>query len=257
MHTPRPLTRDLVFVGGGHTHALVLKRWGMRPVEGVRLTLINPAPIAPYTGMLPGHIAGHYRREELDIDLVRLARFAGARLILGIVDGLDRAAGTVHVAGRGDVAFDVLSLDYGVGWEDPGIPGYGTHAIPVKPMGPFARAWERFVAEAPKTPRIAVIGGGVAGVEIAMAMHHRMAGMGRSPSVSVLERGQALATLARRPATLLRQRLETMGISLREGATVASATAEGVCLADGEAINADFVVAAGGARPQSWIAGSG
>jgi selenide, water dikinase len=59
---PLPLVRDLVLVGGGHTHALVLKSWAMRPLAGARVTVINPDPTAPYTGMLPGHIAGHYER---------------------------------------------------------------------------------------------------------------------------------------------------------------------------------------------------
>ena len=89
MHLPPPLTKDVVLIGGGHAHALFLRRWGMAPVTGVRLTLIDPAPVAPYTGMLPGFVAGHYLREELDIDLVRLARFAGARLLLEPATGID------------------------------------------------------------------------------------------------------------------------------------------------------------------------
>ena len=80
-----PLTRDLVLIGGGHTHALVLRSWGLNPLPGVRLTVINPGPTAPYSGMLPGFVAGHYTRDELDIDLVKLCRFAGARLILSLI----------------------------------------------------------------------------------------------------------------------------------------------------------------------------
>jgi selenide,water dikinase len=72
MHPQIPLTRDIVFIGGGHAHALVLRSWGMNPVPGVRLTLISPDPTAAYSGMLPGHIAGRYPREALQIDLVRL-----------------------------------------------------------------------------------------------------------------------------------------------------------------------------------------
>ena len=84
-----PLTRDLVLIGGGHTHALVLRKWGMNPLPGVRVTVINPGPTAPYSGMLPGFVAGHYTRQELDIDLVKLARFAGARMIDGYATGID------------------------------------------------------------------------------------------------------------------------------------------------------------------------
>ena len=72
-----PVTRDLVLVGGGHAHALVLRRWGMDPLPGSRLTLVNPGPTAPYTGMLPGFVAGHYDRDTLEIDLMALARHAG------------------------------------------------------------------------------------------------------------------------------------------------------------------------------------
>ena len=76
-----PLTRDLVLIGGGHTHALVLRRGAMEGLPGARVTLIDPGPAAAYSGMLPGFVAGHYRRDELDIDLYRLSHAAGARLI--------------------------------------------------------------------------------------------------------------------------------------------------------------------------------
>ena len=100
MNSDYPLTRDLVLIGGGHAHALVLRKWGMNPLPGARLTLIDPDPKAPYTGMLPGHVAGHYPRGALDMDLGRLARFAGARLIVGRAAGIDRAARRVQLKGR-------------------------------------------------------------------------------------------------------------------------------------------------------------
>ena len=94
MHHPALLlTQDLVLIGGGHTHALVLRKWLMKPLPGVRLTLINPEPTAPYSGMLPGFVAGHYTRDQLDIDLVRLAIAADARLVLGSVNGIDPNSG--------------------------------------------------------------------------------------------------------------------------------------------------------------------
>lgn len=113
MQMPTPITRDIVLVGGGHAHALVLRMWGMDPVPGVRLTLIDPNPVAAYSGMLPGYVS-HYSRDDLEMDLVKLARFAGARLILGRAVGIDRAKRRVMVEGRAPVAYDLLSLDIGV-----------------------------------------------------------------------------------------------------------------------------------------------
>ena len=97
MQTPTlPVTKDVVLVGGGHAHALVLRSWGLKPLAGARVTVINPGPTAPYSGMLPGFVAGHYDRSALDIDLVQLARFAGARVILGRATGIDRAVASAQ-----------------------------------------------------------------------------------------------------------------------------------------------------------------
>ena len=177
LQTPHPLTRDLVLVGGGHAHALVLRAWGMDPLPGARLTLINPGPTAPYTGMLPGHVAGHYSRAELEIDLVRLCRHAGARLILDRAVGLDRAAQRIELAGRGPVAYDVASFDIGITAEMD-LPGFAEHAIGAKPLDLFAARWRAFREEVTAGDRVplAVIGGGVAGVELALAMAHDLPG---------------------------------------------------------------------------------
>ena len=126
MQTLVPLTRDLVLIGGGHTHALVLRMWGMKPLAGVRLTVITPGPTAADSGMLPGHIAGHYSRDDLNIDLVRLARFAGARIVIGAATRLDRTAQVVRVSGRGDIRYDVVSIDIGITSEVSGVPGFSS-----------------------------------------------------------------------------------------------------------------------------------
>ncbi len=249
-----PLVKELVLVGGGHAHALVLRRWGMRPVPGVRLTLINPGPSAPYTGMLPGHIAGHYSRDALEIDLVRLARFAGARLILGAVDGIDPVARRVSVPGRAPMAYDLLSLDIGITSDMAGLPGFAEHGVAAKPLAGFADRWAAFCA-ADGPARIAVIGGGVAGVELALAMAERMRAMGRAAQISVIDRGVVAAGLAAHARLIAA--LEGYGIARIEGATPLRVTADAVHLDDGRAIPADLVVGAAGAVPHPWLAGCG
>jgi selenide,water dikinase len=254
-----PLTRDLVLIGGGHAHALALRMWGMAPLPGVRLTLINPGPTAPYTGMLPGHVAGHYARDDLDIDLVRLARFAGARLIVGAADGIDPAARTVHVAGRGEIAYDVASIDIGIHAEMPAIEGFAAHGIGAKPLGRYALEWEAFVARVRKgeaAPEVAVIGGGVAGAELSLAMSHRLAKAGASPNVTLIEAGAELTGFTPRALTRLRAALAHHGVAVLTGQAVDAVTPKAVILADGRTVPAALTVGAAGAFAHLWLAGT-
>ena len=196
-HPRLPLTRDLVLVGGGHSHALVLRKWGMAPLPGARLTLINPGPTAPYSGMLPGYVAGHYPREALDIDLVSLARFAGARVILGEVTGLDPATRQISVSGRPPVGYDVASVNVGITSAMPDLPGFAEHGIPAKPLGPFADRWQGYLSgDGPA--EVAVIGGGVAGAELAMAMAHALKSKGRAMRVTLIDSATALTAVGDR-----------------------------------------------------------
>ena len=153
-----PQIRDLVLIGGGHAHALVLRMWGMDPLPGTRLTVIDPNPVAPYTGMLPGLIAGHYRRDELMIDLVRLARFAGARVILDRVTGIDPASRQIHLSGRPPLPYDLAAIDVGITSDLPDRPGAVEHAVAAKPLGRYSEAWEAFVANPPGRPGVGSLG---------------------------------------------------------------------------------------------------
>jgi selenide,water dikinase len=249
-----PLVKELVLVGGGHAHALVLRRWGMAPVPGVRLTLVNPGPSAPYTGMLPGHVAGHYPRDALEIDLVRLARFAGARLILGAVDAIDPVARRVSVPGRAPTGYDLLSLDIGITSDMADLPGFAEHAVAAKPLARFADRWSEFCAGTGPA-RIAVIGGGVAGVELALACAERMRGLGREAHVAVIDRGAILAGWPGR--VRLWQAMDAYGIRRVEGAAPAEVTEDAVILSDGRRVASDFTIGAAGAVPHPWVADCG
>ena len=256
--TPLPLTRDLVLIGGGHAHALVLRMWGMAPLAGVRLTLINPDPVAPYTGMLPGYIAGHYPRDAMMIDLVRLARFAGARLILGRAEGIDRAARQVLVSGREAVSFDVASIDVGITSDLPDLPGFAEHGLAAKPLGAYAAAWERFVAAASPDPKVVVLGGGLGGVELALATAHRLQAAGARPCVTVLERAdRALDSVGAGARAALLAHMDRLGVRLLTGTTAVRVTAQGVETTAGPEIPADLVLSVAGARPPGWLAGTG
>jgi selenide,water dikinase len=245
-----PFTRDLVLIGGGHTHALVLRKWGMNPLPGVRLTVINPGPTAPYSGMLPGFVAGHYTREELDIDLVKLARFAGARLINGKAAAIDPVGKTITVQGRPPVAYDVAALDVGITSEMPKLAGFSEHGIPAKPLGVFASRWDAYRNTA-TAPKVAVIGGGVAGAELAMAMAYAL--RDKSPTVSLIDRSLVLDGFDTPARSRLLAALSDLNVTLVENADVVEVLPDAVRLSDDTVVPSDFTTGAAGARPHDWV----
>src|SRR5207244_3463179 len=173
------IAQDLVLVGGGHAHVHVLKSFGMRPVPGVRVTLVTRDVETPYSGMLPGYVAGHYTFDECHIDLGRLARFAGARLIRDEAIGLDRDGNSVLCGAHPPIRWDLVSIDIGSAPRTNDVPGAAEHTIAVKPIARFAARWEALLARAGEMSRLhlAVVGGGAGGVELALSAQHRLAGL--------------------------------------------------------------------------------
>ena len=186
--TASPVLRDIVLIGGGHSHVGVLRRFAMNPLPGARLTVICTDTDTPYSGMLPGYIAGHYSFDEVHIDLRRLAVFAGARYYRDEVVGLDRNARQVLCRHRPPVPYDVLSINIGSTPQLGHVPGANEHAVPVKPIRRFNERWlalfERVCRHA-GTTTLAVVGAGAGGVELTLALHYRLrqelATRGRQP----------------------------------------------------------------------------
>ncbi|BAZ51360.1 selenophosphate synthase [Nostoc sp. NIES-4103] len=170
----QPIVKDVVLIGGGHSHAIVLRMFGMQPLPGVRLTLITPTSDTPYSGMLPGHIAGFYSHEECHIDLRKLANFAQAQLYIDEVVGLDLKNHKIFCANRPNVHFDVLSVDIGSTPATISIPGAAEYAIAAKPVPQLLKHWYQLLESVATTTQeplsIGIVGGGAGGVELALSM---------------------------------------------------------------------------------------
>ena len=166
---PGPPTTDLVLIGGGHSHVQVLKMLGMEPLGGVRVTVLAREAHTPYSGMLPGLVAGRYRWEDIHIDLGPLCRMAGARLIVGEVTGLDPERNLVFCGDHPPLRFDTLSVNCGA------APGkISTVGVAVKPIGRFLPSWREVQERARPGARIAIVGGGAGGVELALAVRNAL-----------------------------------------------------------------------------------
>jgi selenide, water dikinase len=260
MQQPVVIAQDLVLVGGGHAHVHVLKSFGMQPVPGVRVTLIARDVETPYSGMLPGWVAGHYDFDECHIDLGRLARFAGARLIRDEAVALDRDERRVLCRAHPPIRWDFLSLDIGSAPRADDVPGAAAHTVPVKPIAQFAARWEALLLHARHMPRLrlAVVGGGAGGVELALSAQYRLIGLCDRPvEVSLVTRDGLLPSHNRR----VRQRFERIfaerGICLVAGSPVIRVESGALICADGRCVEFDEALWVTEAGTAPWLAETG
>ena len=224
--------RDLVLLGGGHAQVEVLRRFARRPEPGVRLTLIAREPRSLYSGLLPAVIRGECALEDAAIDLASLAAAAGARLMVAEAVAIDLMAGCVVLAEGTAVGFDLLSIDVG------GLPrmpadATGEAAIAVKPIGRFLDRLVRLDAMLPAEGRIAVVGDGAGGTELALALARRFAGRAR-----ILLVGTAPAPLPEAPARARRVVVATLaaaGVDVRAGVRAGTVSDGRLALSDGTA----------------------
>ena len=261
--THHPIGTDVVLVGGGHSHVEVLRRFAMSPPPGVRVTLVGRDLLTPYSGMLPGLIAGHYRHDEAHIDLCNLASFAGARLYHATARGLDLERGLVHVEGRPAVAFDLLSLDIGSLPDREHIEDAARWAIPVKPVDVFLdrlAALERRVRRQRSPLRLLVIGAGAGGVELALALDRRLgkAAVRDKPRITVVCADEdALPGHGSGTRRRLRAALARAGIELRCDHRVTALSEGEAKIADAAEIGFDAAVLVTHASPASWLTDTG
>ncbi len=172
-----PVIKDVVLIGAGHAHVQVLKRFGMKPLPGVRFTLITREVHTPYSGMLPGLVAGRYSFDEAHIDTGPLARFAGARLYQSAAVGIDLKARRVICDNRPPVPYDLLSINTGSTPNTVDVPGASEHAIPVKPIDRFLGHLDALLKRIEANGdgrRIVLVGAGAGGVELLLSLEARL-----------------------------------------------------------------------------------
>ena len=261
---PVPVIKDLVLLGGGHSHIAVLKSFGMRPIPGVRLTLISRDIETPYSGMLPGLIAGHYTADEAHIDLVPLARFAGARFFHDEVTGVDPKSKTVLLANRPPVSYDLLSVNTGSTPSIDEVSGASGNVVPVKPINRFLGHWVRLrnrVDRHGPGVRIGIVGGGTGGVELCLSVHHALSAAAASPEDPILELFTADKDILQEHtpgvARRFRRILAERGIAVHSSTRVVQVSPQALEDADGRRFHFDEILWVTHAGAPGWLADSG
>jgi len=249
MQTELP-RHDVVLLGVGHTNAHVLRMWKMHPPRDARLTCISNFSVASYSGMLPGVLAGLYPSERMKIDLVRLCASAGARLIVGRVTGLDHADQRVLLEDRPAIPYDALSIGIGSVPTEEGVTTLDDSVLRIKPMQTFLPRLEAKLAclrdsRGNQALRIAVVGGGAGGVEIALCLKARLTNVldDCQTSVTLINAHDGLlGKTADRTEHLAKRAMAAKQIELELGQRVKAVVDGTVTFADGRRVNFDLVL---------------
>jgi selenide, water dikinase len=261
-HLLHPHAKHLVLIGGGHSHVIVIKQLGMKPLSEISVTLISENTYTPYSGMLPGLIAGHYNFDDCHIDLRKLCQWAGIRFICSTVKRLDPEEKKIICHQYPSLSYDLLSINTGSQPRLHTINGALQYGHAVKPVKDFLSQWQQWLkssATTSKTNQILMVGGGAAGVEVLLAMHYHIHSTSniRSNFTLICSDKNILSTHNKRVQDFFLQHLNRLGVKIITNQKVTAITAHQVLLTDSQTLDADFVTLAIDAGAQSWLTESG
>ena len=219
------------------------------------MSLVSPQPRALYSGMIPGWLAGHYDAAQCAIPITPLAEAAGVRFTAATATRIDPAHRRVEFDDGRSFGYDLLSIDTGPAADRDSIAGADRHALFVRPLGEFVERLASWVADTARSPRgLAVIGGGSAGVELAMALAWRLGAGARLTLVAGPD--GALPSHPPRARRLASAALRRLGIAVSAQAC-STVTAERIGLGDGTWLDCDLALIATGPVASRWLASSG
>ncbi|MEZ5984455.1 MAG: FAD-dependent oxidoreductase [Hyphomonas sp.] len=255
--------RHILLAGGGHAHAVALRLLASKPPSpNIRLTLVSPSPHNLYSGALPGVIAGHWPVDAIAVPLQPLCIATGANFIEDRVEAISPDARIAHLASGKELRFDLMSLDVGSGIRDLNISGGENKIVPIRPIAPFLERWDSLLSSietAKPQQAILVIGAGLAGIEVSLALIHRLKSKGASsPQVCLVD---TAPTIASESAHALRRKLsralQIAGISYLLQTRITNISGDTVTLSSGETLQAVFIVNCTGSAPHDWVGQTG
>ena len=256
------MSQNLVLIGGGHSHAIVLRKWHSHALSDVQLTLLSDTENAPYSGMLPGHVAGIYSYEETHINLPDLTQLAEAKFERDRAIGLDLNQKQIFCRNRPPLTFDYVSIDIGSTPTISNVPGAKDYAIPAKPVPIFLKNWYQFLEQVEANPNqshnLAIVGGGAGGVELALNMQQRLRAISDNFTIHLFQRGKELLPeqgewVRQHLANLLPER----GVKLHLGETVTEVFPDKLVCESGLTQATDIVFWVTQASAPQWIKNSG
>ncbi|HNP26040.1 MAG TPA: FAD-dependent oxidoreductase [Nitrosomonas sp.] len=257
-----PHNKQLCLVGGGHSHVTVIRQLVSKPLASIHVTLVSPDVFTPYSGMLPGLIAGHYSHQDCHIDLHRLCRWAGIQFVRDTVQRINPVLRELYCDQRPPIKYDLLSINIGSQPAIDNILGANTFGYTIKPVNNFLHHWQQwleFYAKSKQKRHIVVVGGGAAGVEVLLAMHYRLLNTTSINAAFTLICSDNTILPSHNPAVqaFFSRHFLSLNIRIIKNSFVKSIDGQQFYLMDGSSVDYDFTVWAIHAGAQTWPAMSG
>jgi selenide,water dikinase len=264
-----PIVSDLVLLGGGHANIQVLKLLSMNPIGGLRITVISDQTHSPYSGMIPGYLAGYYSYEECHFDLRRICEELGQRFIKAKIIGIDPRRKKIQLENRVEISYDCASINVGIAPKSITIssPEAALKQIPLKPISKFIAHWDRLMSDLKAYKgadplQLAVVGAGASGVEISIILKMLINQYNWNAEVSLIHRHEFLVSandlVAQR---ILSKTLKELDIKILQNTHVLTEQENGLVFKDdkGQVQTKDFyrVLTATQASAPQWFKHSG
>ena len=246
-----PITNDLVLIGGGHSHLLVLMKLSKRPIKGNRITLITNEIDTPYSGMIPGYIEGIYSWRDSHIDLYRLCLKLNVRFIHAEVERVSAYDKEIYFKDRPKIKFDVLSINTGIQSNNSDIKGAAKYCLPVKPISKLAN---NFLNKITNYKSIAFIGGGAGSVELALAIKKRFLNINKEIKITIISGKRGLLSAFPQKTKLISLKtLEKFKIDIIEYKRVLEVKPKQIILSDKSILKIDKAILSTNSMTPKWL----
>ncbi len=250
--------KKLVLVGASPTHLQVVAAFKAAPRADTDVILVTPLDHAVHSALLSGMVAGQYDPAQCTALLEELVKGSAIKIVPAHCTGVDTATRQLRLSNGHIVHYDILSLDARPVVDrdaiDAQVPGAKQYAMFTQPPEHFAKLWPQVLAHAAqKALHISVLGAGAQGVELAMALQHRL------PTCRVTLIASPAAPVAAHTLGLQRRvmaALKALNITVLQDSC---SNIEASCLhfSSGASLVCDIPVVAIDGHPPTYLAGSG
>ena len=250
------IKKDLVLLGAGHSNIEVIKKFGIKPIDGLRLTVISNSYFSTYSGMLPGYLQGIYEWNEINIDLVKLCRAYGHRLIISNVIKIDTKNNLVFLENRPSINYDFLSINLGIKTDSSKIKGAEKNCLKLKPISSIKENFDKLLEfnKVNKNNDIVIIGAGAAGFEVALALDENLKRKNIKNNIILLSKNSSVLNQFNKKAEFIaKNTLKKCNVKFLNYAEVVIVTSNYILLKDGRKIFCKLPILATNSSPLSLL----